>query len=170
VGVWSSWTWPAAVRFSSDLAQKHFETFFPEEKPFTHGLPLTVEKWVRREFAAFATNELAIRRPQPLVVRHCNRSLHIRLAGTKEKTGHFLLLRVEDPTLELEKLSYFELGPRATGVLYWLAKGKTNEEIGIILGIATATVKVHLKNIYCRLNIENRATAASIVSEFLVRA
>lgn len=159
-----------AVRFSSDLAQKHFETFFPEEKPFTRGLPLTVEKWVRREIAAFATNELAIRRPQPLVVRHCNRSLHIRLAGAKEKTGHFLLLRVEDPTLELEKLSYFELGPRATGVLYWLAKGKTNEEIGIILGIATATVKVHLKNIYCRLNIENRATAASIVSEFLVRA
>ena len=94
----------AAVRFSSDLAQKHFETFFPEEKPFTHGLPLTVEKWVRREFAAFATNELTIRRPQPLVGRHCNRSLHIRLAGTK-KTGHFLLLRVEDPTLELEKLS-----------------------------------------------------------------
>jgi DNA-binding CsgD family transcriptional regulator len=55
-------------------------------------------------------------------------------------------------------------------VLYWLAKGKTNEEIGIILGIATATVKVQLKNIYCRLNIENRATAASIVSEFLVCA
>jgi DNA-binding CsgD family transcriptional regulator len=49
-------------------------------------------------------------------------------------------------------------------------EAKTNEEIGIILGIATATVKVHLKNIYCRLNIENRATAASIVSEFLVRA
>jgi DNA-binding CsgD family transcriptional regulator len=55
-------------------------------------------------------------------------------------------------------------------VLYWLAKGKTNEEIGIILGVATGTVKVHLKNIFSRLHVENRATAASIVSEFLARA
>lgn len=158
------------VRFSSDAARKHLETFFPTEKPYRGGLPLTVERWVRREIEAFATNELAIRRPQPLIIRRCERSLHVRLAASNEKTGYFLLLRVEDPTSELKRLSHFGLGPRATSVLYWLAKGKTNEEIGIILGVATGTVKVHLKNIFSRLHVENRATAASIVSEFLARA
>jgi DNA-binding CsgD family transcriptional regulator len=55
-------------------------------------------------------------------------------------------------------------------VLYWLGKGKTNEEIGIILGMAAETVKTHLKKIFWRLQVENRATAALMVSEFLIRA
>jgi ATP/maltotriose-dependent transcriptional regulator MalT len=32
-----------------------------------------------------------------------------------------------------------------------LAQGKSNEEIGIILGIATETVKGHLKPIFARI-------------------
>jgi cytosine/adenosine deaminase-related metal-dependent hydrolase len=38
------------------------------EKPFKSGLPLTVEKWARQEIAAFRSNELTIRPPQPLNV------------------------------------------------------------------------------------------------------
>jgi len=72
--------------------------------------------------------------------------------------------------LELAKLSRLGLGARPTEVLYWLAKGKTNKEIGIILGMATETVKAHLKDIYFRLDLENRATAASMISELLVGA
>jgi DNA-binding NarL/FixJ family response regulator len=93
----------------------------------------------------------------------------MRLASTSDRTVHVLLLRAEDSALELEKLSFLALGARATEVLYWLAKGKTNEEIGIILGMATGTVKVHLKNIFSHLQVENRATAASIISELLAR-
>jgi DNA-binding CsgD family transcriptional regulator len=82
---------------------------------------------------------------------------------------HILFLRTEDPTLELAKLSALELGARTTEVLYWLAKGKKNEEIAIILGMAPETVKTHLKSIFYRLKVENRATAASIISELLAR-
>ena len=61
------------------------------------------------------------------------------------------------------------LGARPTEVLYWLAKGKTNEEIGTILTMATETVKAHLKEeIYSRLAVENRTTAAVMISELLV--
>jgi DNA-binding CsgD family transcriptional regulator len=155
--------------FCSDLAQKHFESYFATEKPFHGGLPLTVEKWSRREITAFRSVQLATHPPRSLTIRRGERTLRIRIGSTRDKTVHLLLLRAEDPAVELEKLSYFELGPRATEVLYWLAKGKTNEEIGIILGVATATVKVHLRKIYFRLNVENRATAASMISELLVR-
>jgi DNA-binding CsgD family transcriptional regulator len=81
-----------------------------------------------------------------------------------------LLLRAEDPTLDLAKLSELGLGERTTEVLYWVAKGKTNKEIAIILGIATETVKTHLKDIYFRLHLENRATAASMTSAVLIGA
>src|SRR5271165_1534373 len=30
------------IQFCSDLSQKHFESFFPQEKPFRAGLPVTV--------------------------------------------------------------------------------------------------------------------------------
>jgi DNA-binding CsgD family transcriptional regulator len=91
--------------------------------------------------------------------------LNIRLATNNCGTVHVLLLRNQDPCEELRKLGYLGLGKRATEVLYWLAK--TNEEIGIILGITAGTVKDHLKKIFHVLKIENRSTAASIISEIL---
>jgi hypothetical protein len=68
-------------QFCSDLAQTYLETFFSTEKPFSGGLPLTVEKWVRQEITVFGTNELAVRPPQPLNVQRGEQSLHIRLAS-----------------------------------------------------------------------------------------
>ena len=79
-------------------------------------------------------------------------------------------MRAEDPAFELAKLRILGLGARPTEVLYWLAKGKTNKEIGMILSMATETVKAHLKDVYSRLAIENRATAAVMISELLVGA
>jgi DNA-binding CsgD family transcriptional regulator len=158
-----------AVQFCSEFAREHFETFFPAERPFIGGLPLTVEKWVQREIAVFGPVELAVRSPQSLTVWRGEKNLQIRLASTRDRTIHILFLRAQDPTSELAKLGSLALGARATEVLYWLGKGKTNAEIGIILGMAAETVKAHLKKIFWRLQVENRATAASIISELLVR-
>jgi DNA-binding CsgD family transcriptional regulator len=154
----------------SDLAQKQLETFFAAERPFHAKLPLTVEKWARREIAAFKDIELSVRPPQPLTVRLGERTLYIRLASTSDRSTHLLLLRTEDPTAEVAKLGSIGLGTRATEVLYWLAKGKANQEIGIILGMAAETVKAHLKSIFVRLNVENRTAAASMITELLYRA
>ena len=53
--------------------------------------------------------------------------------------------------------------------IFWtVSKGKTNKEISVILSMATETVKTHLKMIYSRLAIENRATAALMICELLV--
>jgi DNA-binding NarL/FixJ family response regulator len=90
--------------------------------------------------------------------------------ATIDGTVHILFLRAEDPTLELAKLRALELGARTTEVLYWLAKGKKNEKIGIMLGMAPETVKTHLKSIFYGMKVENRATAASMISELLACA
>jgi len=54
---------------------------------------------------------------------------------------------------------------REREVLGWLARGKTNAEIGMILGISAATVGKHLEHIYPKLGVENRTAAASFCRE-----
>lgn len=53
------------------------------------------------------------------------------------------------------------LTPRVAEVLLWVAQGKTNPEIGLILGISEWTVKKHVLDIFERLGVETR-TAASL--------
>ncbi|MCS6305724.1 MAG: helix-turn-helix transcriptional regulator [Nitrospira sp.] len=49
---------------------------------------------------------------------------------------------------------------RESEILCWVAQGKTNPEIGTILGISPRTVQKHLERIYARLGVENRTAAA----------
>lgn len=48
---------------------------------------------------------------------------------------------------------------RQAEVLHWVAKGKTNEEIATILECSFHTVKTHVKEIFQRLGVPNRAAA-----------
>ncbi|MBI3755987.1 MAG: hypothetical protein HY265_07495 [Deltaproteobacteria bacterium] len=50
-------------------------------------------------------------------------------------------------------------------VLHWLAQGKGNAQIAIILNIAEDTVKKHLMRIYQKLGVENRIAAALMAVE-----
>ena len=55
---------------------------------------------------------------------------------------------------------HFTLTPREAEVLLWIAKGKSNRDIGEILGLSARTVTKHLEQIYVKLGVENRASAA----------
>jgi len=54
------------------------------------------------------------------------------------------------------------LTPRETQVLTWVAQGKTNYEIGVILSAGTRTICKHVERILFKLNVENRTGAAVI--------
>jgi transcriptional regulator EpsA len=51
------------------------------------------------------------------------------------------------------------LSKREIQVLHWVKNGKTNPEIGQILGISLPTVKNHLQKVMRKLNVNNRAQA-----------
>lgn len=53
------------------------------------------------------------------------------------------------------------LTPRVAETLLWIAQGKSNGEIAMILSISEATVKKHVLEIFESLGVENR-TAASL--------
>ncbi|MDQ3197837.1 MAG: LuxR C-terminal-related transcriptional regulator [Verrucomicrobiota bacterium] len=55
--------------------------------------------------------------------------------------------------------------PREAEVLGWVAQGKTNREIAIILGLAAGTVKFYVERILAKLGCETRTAAARTVLE-----
>ena len=59
----------------------------------------------------------------------------------------------------------FDLTPREAEVLGWVAQGKTNGEIAIILGLAPGTVKFYVERILTKLNCETRTAAAHTALE-----
>ena len=54
------------------------------------------------------------------------------------------------------------LTARETEVLTWIAQGKTNYEIGVILSACTGTICKHVEHILCKLDVKNRTAAAAI--------
>jgi len=53
-----------------------------------------------------------------------------------------------------------ELTPREAEVLFWISQGKSNHDIGVILGAKTGTICKHVGHILSKLNVENRTSAA----------
>ena len=64
-------------------------------------------------------------------------------------------------TASLSVLDKQDFSDRELDVLLFLCHGYSNSEIAEQLGVKTNTVKTHLKNIYSKLDVNNRTQAAA---------
>lgn len=64
---------------------------------------------------------------------------------------------------------YLSLTMREAEVLIWIARGKSNRDISDILGISPRTVNKHLEQIFTKLGVENRASAAALAVHAMSR-
>jgi DNA-binding NarL/FixJ family response regulator len=84
------------------------------------------------------------------------------------------LLRLSDtpkPAAVTEVLKHqFSVTGREADVLVWIANGKTNREIGQILEMSPRTVNKHLEQIFRKLGVENRTSAAAVTLKYLAKA
>jgi DNA-binding CsgD family transcriptional regulator len=64
--------------------------------------------------------------------------------------------------VEAEQLVSLGLTPREAEVLRWISEGKSNHDIGVILGASVRTIDKHVENIFSKLHVENRTAAAAI--------
>ncbi len=62
------------------------------------------------------------------------------------------------------------LSKREAEVLTWVAMGKANSEVGLILNISSRTVSKHLEHIFAKLGVETRTAAASSLFEVIQRS
>jgi len=61
----------------------------------------------------------------------------------------------------------FGLTPREAEVLYWLTLGKTNRDISTILGLSARTVNKHLEQVFQKMGLDNRTSAAVVADRIL---
>lgn len=61
----------------------------------------------------------------------------------------------------------FSLTSREAEVLWWVAQGKSNKELALILGISPRTVNKHLETVFEKMMVENRTAAARMALKCL---
>ena len=90
-------------------------------------------------------------------------TLTIHLNGDLENDSwHFLFVEeLAEPSASVLAASY-GLTKREGEVLLWIGQSKTNDEIGMILGMAARTVGKHVERLFTKLGVNNRTAAARI--------
>jgi DNA-binding CsgD family transcriptional regulator len=99
---------------------------------------------------------------EPLVVRHPkNGEIEIHNFLLSPSVG-LSLMRIKNRTVQQGPKALLALGltARQAEVLYWITEGKTNPEIAIILDTSPGTVKKHAANLYAKLGVPTRTSAA----------
>ena len=88
-------------------------------------------------------------------------ALHRRETQVEDRGDVAVAFSLRDPEQHLG------ISPREAEVLLWVAQGKSNADIGTILGLSLATVKRHMLHIFEKTGLENRSSAVLRALEVL---
>lgn len=123
-------------------------------------LPRDVQNWLHQCAVAQPGVE-----PLSINVNARNSPTGVRLIYIAQIGPDEYLLRLvegeidDDRKLLKQKLTVTE---REAEVLFWIARGKSNRDIAEILDLSPRTVNKHLEQIYAKLGVENRTSAAAL--------
>jgi DNA-binding NarL/FixJ family response regulator len=98
---------------------------------------------------------------KPVLVDDLLEAIEARLERAQQQKGFCADFKSAGP---LEKLG---LSAREAEILLWVAQGKSNFEIGLILQISAATVKKHLVHTYEKIGVESRNAATLTALQIL---
>lgn len=130
-------------------------------------LPDPLARWIAQRLAEHrAADSLTPRQFTFLIEQSCGRLI---IKTLHQRTGWVLVLEERLLAPATERWRSWGLTAREGEVLRWVAQGKTNPEIGTILGISPRTVQKHLERIYSRLGVENRHAAMAMALEAMRR-
>ena len=142
------------------------EYFGANGPPRPNFAPQPVVDWLHRHLA---DAERQIEPPRLSVAQGAKRlsfRLHQRTGdgdNRAEDADWLIIMREVSDAAAIEAMRlFFKLTAREAEVLYWVVKGKTNRDIGEILGSSPATAKKHLERVYVKLGVETRTAAAGM--------
>jgi DNA-binding CsgD family transcriptional regulator len=138
------------------ILQAHFGT----RSAFGDRLPEAMQRWLRTQQLRLRVNGDLLQEPfEPLQIHDGSGSLVARVASYSP--AEFVILLKHGAHSPVQRSPAFpKLTPREVEVLKWLAEGKRNGEIGIILGTSGRTVGKHVEHILAKLGVETRTAAA----------
>jgi DNA-binding CsgD family transcriptional regulator len=145
------------ILWATTEAHRLLETYGLRDGRRSVWLPSLLREWTNRELKRMDRPTDFPAPFKPLVIEREESTLTIRLLND----GQNILLSLEESRAgcAAEDLAPLGLSPRETEILSWVVNGKTNPEIGTILGISPRTVQKHLERIYGALGVENRHAA-----------
>jgi DNA-binding CsgD family transcriptional regulator/CheY-like chemotaxis protein len=155
-----------SLMWQTPLARELLERYCGTAAPQT---PEPVLAWLHTSLQRLA-QQGGPARPDNLSIERGATRLTFRLhqqTGDSDATAEdgewLIVMREVSDTAVIEAMSLsFKLTPREAEVLYWVVKGKTNKDIGDILGSSPMTVKKHLERIFVKLGVETRTAAAGL--------
>ncbi len=150
------------VQLISPRARQWLMAYFPTPARQAARLPEALRSWIRRQKAHLDGADDAPPPHAPLVVHREGARLVVRHLC---EATHCLLLLEEQSAVQPMALDALRLTRREAEVLHWVAEGRTNEEIGVILGLSPRTVSKHLEHIYDKLGVRTRTAAVRLVVE-----
>ena len=104
-----------------------------------------------------------------LVFHASQKPLTIRYFKAISGNEHLLRIVEHDAIMDDKKLKdALPITKREAEVLLWIAHGKTNREIAEILSLSPRTINKHLEQIYTKIQVDNRTSAASIAIQTLL--
>jgi DNA-binding NarL/FixJ family response regulator len=145
------WCTPQAAKLLGDA----FRDFDTED----YVLPHHAQVWLHQCVAAAGAQSA------PINLKTDRSSVKLQLTYIAQIGANEYLLRLiegaigDDRMLLKQKLAVTE---REAEVLLWIARGKSNRDIAEILDLSPRTVNKHLEQIYAKLGVENRASAAAL--------
>lgn len=151
------------ILWQTPLARKLLQTHFDAPEAVA---PLELAQWLQQVAPAVRSDLEQGRTPPSMPVWAVNQGA-TRLSFTlHQPTGDdewLMVMQESSDQAAMDALSQeFKLTTREAEVLYWVVKGKTNRDIGDILGSSPATVKKQLEHIFAKLGVETRTAAAGL--------
>lgn len=101
--------------------------------------------------------------PAPLTISQAAKRLVLKYFDVTADGEWLIVMHEENGEAQIDALMHaLKLTQRESEVLYWLIKGKTNRDIGDILGTSPRTVNKHLEHVFSKLGVETRTAAAAV--------
>lgn len=153
------------IVWQSPLARQWMQRYFYDAGAHTaEATPEPILNWLFNLQQSQESNTNS----QPLNIIKGSSRLTLSLADDSSDEQWIVLLSEESDEAQIQALtSTFGLTKRESEVLYWAIKGKTNRDIGDILGTSPRTVNKHLEHVFTKLGVETRTAAASYVASKL---
>jgi DNA-binding response OmpR family regulator/DNA-binding CsgD family transcriptional regulator len=148
------------VLWSTPQAAKLLGLTFSDFDSEGYVLPTAVQNWLKRRMGA-NVNSAADEIPLDVM----SSAVKLRLSFVGQLAPYEVLLRLIEGDVANDNLVLelkLQLTPRESEVLMWVARGKSNRDIAEILKLSPRTVNKHLEQIYAKLGVENRASAAAL--------
>jgi len=149
------------IVWQTPLARRMLREYFESNE--LHA-PLPLVDWLQEFIRGRDAGNASV----PLTILRDGKRLSVTPSMETEEGEWLLILREESDVAQIKLLmDTLKLTMREAEVLYWLTRGKTNRDIGDILGTSPRTVNKHLEHIFEKLNVETRTAASAMALEKL---